>query len=93
MSRKSQNRVAVLVLLIFLFILYSFSYSRTAAIVHLTEISEDRIVVVNALGERTTVKVPSGMDTRNLNEQSMYLVQYRSNLLRGTIFDKIEEAS
>lgn len=84
---------AFFILCIVVLILYVFSIKTTAAIVHISEINKNNIVVVSELGEKTRVIVPSRFDTSSLNEQSLYLVAYESNIIRRNTLKKIEKVN
>ncbi|MFE4712364.1 hypothetical protein ACFRAM_15940 [Paenibacillus sp. NPDC056722] len=90
MNKIKKNIPAILIILGVVLFFLVFSRARTSAIVQLSEISKDSIVVINALGEKTMVRVPSKIDTSTLNEQSYYLVSYSSSFFQRNRFDKIE---
>jgi hypothetical protein len=92
LNRTKQNMLAMLVILGIVLFFLVFSRGSTAAIVQLSEISKDSIVVVNTLGEKTKVRVPSKIDTSILNKQSYYFVQYSSSFFQRNRFDKIEKS-
>ncbi|MFF2017782.1 hypothetical protein [Paenibacillus sp. NPDC058177] len=92
MNRIKQNMPVMLIILGAVLFFLVFSRASTAAIVQFSEISKDSIVVINALGEKTMVRVPSKIDTSTLNEQSYYLVSYSSSFFQRNRFDKIEKS-
>ncbi|MFF2911542.1 hypothetical protein [Paenibacillus sp. NPDC057934] len=92
MNKIKKNIPAILIILGVVLFFLVFSRARTSAIVQLSEISKDSIVVINALGEKTMVRVPSKIDISTLNEQSYYLVSYSSSFFQRNRFDKIEKS-
>lgn len=77
---------------IILFFAYGYNPRSTAAVVSVSEIKENSIVLVNQLGEKTKVNVPSRFDTSKLNEESNYFVEYDSSIFRRNTLKKIEES-
>jgi hypothetical protein len=75
-----------------LFFAYGYNPRSTAAVVSVSEIKENSIVLVNQLGEKTKVNVPSRFDTSKLNEESNYFVEYDSSIFRRNTLKKIEES-
>ncbi|OME02638.1 hypothetical protein BSK54_10290 [Paenibacillus odorifer] len=87
------NKIGIIFLsCIFLFFVYGYNPRSTVAVVSVSEIKENSIVLINQLGEKTKVKVPSRFDTSKLNEESDYFVEYDSSIFRRNTLRKIKES-
>lgn len=82
----------ILLSFIILFFMYGYNSSSTVAIVSVSEIKKDSIVLINELGDKTKVNVPTRFDTSELDEESEYFVKYNSTIFRRNMLKKIEES-
>lgn len=82
----------ILLSCIILFFMYGYNPPSTAAVVSVSEIKENSIVIINELGEKTKLNVPSRFDTSKLNKESKYFVKYDSSIFRRNTIKKIEES-
>lgn len=90
MSKNIKFLLSILIILV-LFIFFR-SMKSTAAIVQIAEIDKQNITVTMGSGEKINIKVPSKMDTKELNKTSYYLVVFNSNMIQKNRLKKIEES-
>lgn len=82
----------ILLSFIILFFMYGYNSSSTVAIVSVSGIKKDSIVLINELGDKTKVNVLTRFDTSELDEESEYFVKYNSSIFRRNMLKKIEES-
>ncbi|MFU1797782.1 hypothetical protein ACM1RC_28220 [Paenibacillus azoreducens] len=75
-----------------MYYVYIMSESSTTAGVTIAEVNKNSIVVVNAVGEKTKLIVPRGIDTSCLNKKDFYFVDYYSNIFRKSTLREIHKA-
>lgn len=76
----------------FMIIIISLIKSSTVTIevVKISNIEDHSFMAIDTQGQKTKLSVPSNIETSNLNEESQYLIQYRSNIFKVNKLIKIE---
>lgn len=90
MSKNIKFMLSILIILVF--IIFFRSMKSTTAIVQIADIEKQNITVIMGSGEKINIKVPSKMDTSELNKNSYYLVVFNSNMIQKNRLKKIKES-
>lgn len=88
---NNKRNIWILAVIVVMLFLYIFSIKETTAIVHITEINEHSVVVLNASGQKTKINVPRKISLSNVNMESLYSVDYYSNLFKNNTLKKIHK--
>jgi len=88
---KKNSKTLFLTIIVIIIISITKSSSVTIEIAKVSNFEKHSFIAIGTFGEKTKISVPSNFDTSILNENSRYLIHYRSNIFKKNTLKNIEK--